>query len=171
MFWSVLRAWMSGEKAVILDVPLLIEGGLHHWVGMVVVVYWYVRYYLFFPFLPINHMSSKSSQELQLARLTSRDKLPLTAAQDRLAAQLPLSSKVEHADYVIDNSGTLKDLELHVSDLVKRIHGSAGSWWWNWRLSWWIPPAGMLAAVVCLLRRRMGWRGKRRTGSVLKKNT
>ena len=40
MFWSILRCWWRGERVCILDVPLLIEGGLWKWVGKVVVVYW-----------------------------------------------------------------------------------------------------------------------------------
>ena len=40
MFWSVLRHWWRGERMCVLDVPLLIEGGLWKWVGKVVVVYW-----------------------------------------------------------------------------------------------------------------------------------
>ena len=44
MFWSVLRHWWRGERVCVLDVPLLIEGGLWKWVGKVVVVYWCVRH-------------------------------------------------------------------------------------------------------------------------------
>ena len=40
MFWSVLRYWWRGERICVLDVPLLIEGGLWKWVGKVLVVYW-----------------------------------------------------------------------------------------------------------------------------------
>lgn len=43
MFWSILRCWWRGERVCVLDVPLLIEGGLWKWVGKVVVVYWCVQ--------------------------------------------------------------------------------------------------------------------------------
>jgi dephospho-CoA kinase len=39
MAWRVLRLWLEGHWACILDVPLLIEAGLDKWVGEVVVVY------------------------------------------------------------------------------------------------------------------------------------
>lgn len=39
MFMAVLKAWLSGEWCVVLDVPLLIEANLWKWVGEVVVVY------------------------------------------------------------------------------------------------------------------------------------
>ncbi|KAJ7749305.1 CoaE-domain-containing protein [Mycena maculata] len=39
MLWGVLKHWILGSKYCIVDVPLLIEGGLWKWVGTVVVVY------------------------------------------------------------------------------------------------------------------------------------
>ena len=41
MLWQVLGYWIKGHKYCVMDVPLLIEGGLWRWVGGVVVVYWY----------------------------------------------------------------------------------------------------------------------------------
>ena len=41
MLWQVLGYWIRGYKYCVVDVPLLIEGGLWKWVGSVVVVYWY----------------------------------------------------------------------------------------------------------------------------------
>lgn len=38
--WNVFKCWIKGDKYCVLDVPLLIEGGLWKWVGKVVVVYW-----------------------------------------------------------------------------------------------------------------------------------
>jgi dephospho-CoA kinase len=35
----VVGAWLSGEWAVVVDVPLLIEAGLWRWVGDIVVVF------------------------------------------------------------------------------------------------------------------------------------
>ena len=40
MAWAVVKYWWRGEKVCVLDVPLLIEGGLWQWVGRVVLVYW-----------------------------------------------------------------------------------------------------------------------------------
>ena len=42
ILWGVFKAWLRGEKMVVVDVPLLIEGGLWKWMGRVIVVYWYV---------------------------------------------------------------------------------------------------------------------------------
>lgn len=40
MLWQMLGYWIKGYKYCVMDVPLLIEGGLWQWVGLVVVVYW-----------------------------------------------------------------------------------------------------------------------------------
>lgn len=42
MFWAVVRCWAKGNRVCVLDVPLLVEGGMWKWVGKTVVVYWYV---------------------------------------------------------------------------------------------------------------------------------
>jgi dephospho-CoA kinase len=47
MFWQVIRYWISGERCCVLDVPLLVEGGLWKLVGEIVVVYWCVHTTLF----------------------------------------------------------------------------------------------------------------------------
>ena len=44
MLWKVMGCWIRGERCCVLDVPLLVEGGLWRWVGQVAVVYWYVYY-------------------------------------------------------------------------------------------------------------------------------
>ena len=40
LFWQTMRYWIRGYKYCVLDVPLLIEGGIWQWIGLVVVVYW-----------------------------------------------------------------------------------------------------------------------------------
>ncbi|KAI0780541.1 CoaE-domain-containing protein [Trametes elegans] len=134
MVWSVLRCWWRGERVCVLDVPLLIEGGLWKWVGKVVVVY--------------------CSAEIQLQRLMKRDSSSREDASSRLNAQLPIAEKVKYADVVVDNSGSLQDLERQVDQLVQRLLKEAG---WSWRLSWLCPPWGVASAVWTL-----AWRALRR---------
>ncbi|KAH9900964.1 CoaE-domain-containing protein [Cubamyces lactineus] len=145
MFWEVLRCWWRGERVCVLDVPLLIEGGLWKWVGKVVVVY--------------------CSAELQLQRLMKRDNSTREEASSRLNAQLPISEKVQYADLVIDNSGSLQDLERQVDQLVQRLEEDVG---WAWRLSWLFPPWGVASAVWTLswraLRRRSKAGAKKKSG-------
>jgi len=69
-----------------------------------------------------------------------------------MAAQMPMSDKLNYATTVIDNSGTLSDLEVQVDRAVakwKRQQGGSSGWWW--RLCWLVPPVGITAGWVCLL--------------------
>ncbi|KAH9945779.1 CoaE-domain-containing protein [Epithele typhae] len=135
MVWEVLRCWVRGERVCVLDVPLLVEGGLWKWVAKVVVVY--------------------CSPEIQLQRLMKRDGSAREDATARLNAQLPIAEKVQYADVVIDNSGTPKELEQQVEQLVQRMYDGAG---WTWRLTWLCPPLGVAAACWTI-----GWRALRRS--------
>ncbi|OAX38013.1 CoaE-domain-containing protein [Rhizopogon vinicolor AM-OR11-026] len=127
IFWSVFHCWFRGEKLCVVDVPLLIEGGLWKWMGKVVVVY--------------------CSAEIQLQRLMSRDKSSFEDASARLNSQLPIAQKVEYADIVVDNSGSLQDLEQQVHSCVGKLERTAG---WSWRLSWLFPPFTLISALWTL---------------------
>jgi len=135
MVWEVIKCWLKGEKMCVVDVPLLIETGSWKMVGKVVVVY--------------------LSKELQLQRLMKRDNSTLTAALSQLNSQLPLASKLDYADHVIDNSGSLHDLEMQVNTLVQRFHREAG---WSWRLAWLVPPVGIVMGLW-----RLAWRAVKRS--------
>lgn len=78
----------SGVKAVVLDIPLLIEVGWQHMADTVWVVY--------------------VDRETQLRRLVERDKLNREDAIARIHSQMCLDDKVKYADVLIDNS---KDLD------------------------------------------------------------
>ena len=81
----------------------------------------------------------------------NRDSSSREDALARLGSQLPISEKVIYADIVIDNSGSKFELEDHVKGLIKGLELRAG---WTWRLSWLLPPLGLLAAALTLLWRR-----------------
>lgn len=134
MFWGVLKCWWKGERVCILDVPLLIEGGLWKWVGAVAVVY--------------------CSAEIQLQRLMARDKSLREDAVARVNAQLPIAEKVAYADHVIDNSGGQHELEEQVNALVLKLRKEAG---WTAVISWLVPPVGLFSAVSTLAWRAV-WR-------------
>ena len=54
---------------------------------------------------------------IQMRRLQERDKLSEKEAQQRISAQWPQADKVQKADFVIDNSGTLAQTCDHVTAL------------------------------------------------------
>ncbi|GAA6006835.1 hypothetical protein JCM11491_003199 [Sporobolomyces phaffii] len=128
--WELLKNWLRGEKVCVVDAPLLIEAGLWRFCGAIVVVY--------------------CSEILQVQRLRARNNLSLSDAQARLAAQHALSSKLDYADFVIDNSGPLPDLQAQVDRVLAKLDQRAG---WSWIVSWLIPPFGIARALL-----RIGWR-------------
>jgi len=132
MIRRVAKCWLSGEKICVVDVPLLIEAGLWRLVGKIVVVY--------------------CSKEIQLQRLMKRDGCSREAALSRLNAQLPLAEKLDYADHVVDNSGSVQDLGQQVNVLLGRLTKEVG---WTWRLSWWIPPLGLIFGFLKLVWRRI----------------
>lgn len=93
-----------------------------------------------------------------------RDNSTESAALARLNSQLPLASKLEYSDHVIDNSGSLTDLEEQVSALVLRFNKDAG---WTWVLNWLLPPVGIVMGIWRLsykMIRRRRRRGVRNSG-------
>ena len=84
----------AGERAVILDIPLLIECGWHQKVDEV----WLVV-------LPV---------EKQIMRTMKRSGMTAEAVQARIAVQMPLDEKKKYATLVIDNSGAWEETEKQV---------------------------------------------------------
>jgi dephospho-CoA kinase len=79
-------------------IPLLIEGGRRHEYDRVLVV--------------------DADEEDQIKRLTARDRSSLEQAKQILAAQVSREERLDAADDVIVNSGTLQDLY----ELVQTLH-------------------------------------------------
>lgn len=86
---------------VVLSSPLLLEAKQHSFVDHVVVV--------------------DVTEELQIARTTLRDSNSVELVQKIMAAQLPRTERISRADEVIDNSGTLTDLEAQADALHRRM--------------------------------------------------
>ena len=74
-------------EVIILDVPLLIESGMHASMAEVVLVY--------------------TPQAVQLRRLMERDGLNEADARARIDSQMPIEGKRAHASILIDNSADL----------------------------------------------------------------
>ncbi len=82
------------QTLVVVDVPLLIETGMHAEFDMVIVVY--------------------VSEETQIRRVMERDGLTKTKARKMIALQMPLKAKLKFADIVITNEGTREATEKQV---------------------------------------------------------
>ncbi len=87
----------QGQRLVVYEAPLLFEAGAEGRVDAVLVI--------------------TASERQQVRRLMDRDEIGEPAARARIAAQMPLAEKVRRADYVIDNSGTLAQVEAEVKAL------------------------------------------------------
>jgi dephospho-CoA kinase len=97
-------------EVLLVDVPLLLEVGLAKRFDKIVVVY--------------------VSESVQINRLLQRDGISEEEAKQALKVQMALSKKVEQADYVIDNSGTLEETQAQVrkvwEELIKWARNERG---------------------------------------------
>ncbi len=96
---------LDSDRVVVLVNPLLIEMGTHRDCDLVVVI--------------------SATPETQVARSVARG-MDEDDARARLAAQLPLEERARHADVLLDNEGTLEDLQAQVDELWPRL-ASIGS--------------------------------------------
>jgi len=100
----------QGHKVVLIDIPLLYEAGRADEYDFVILVH-----------VPVD---------LQRKRLSDRNtELSEIEIERRLSAQLPIDTKAERADFVIDNSGTIEKTRAQVEEIwhilcyvAERIH-------------------------------------------------
>jgi dephospho-CoA kinase len=93
------------DSVVVFDVPLLIESGFHRVVDVVVVV--------------------TAPEALQMERVRTRG-MTEESARARLQAQADPADREAAADLIIENAGTLEDLERRVDEVWAelRLRGS-----------------------------------------------
>ena len=91
----------AGYPVVIYEVPLLFEGKLQEWLRPVILV--------------------ACNLETQTARLQKRDHLARADAEKHIAAQMSLTEKRRLADYVIENNGSLADLERQTRQILEKL--------------------------------------------------
>ena len=93
-------------RGVVLDVPLLIESGLHKRCDSVILV--------------------TANIETRYARIMKRDGLSRREARARIAAQMPQWKKKRYADYIIENDTTEAELHLRVDELIGTLQKKCG---------------------------------------------
>lgn len=111
---SLLRAQIEAaqqdlpaDTVLVVEIPLLYEGGLETWFDQVVVV--------------------TASEAVQRERLQHRNGLEPVEISRRLAAQWPLDRKIARADIVLTNDGSQRQLEAAVKKLWQRLNQSRKS--------------------------------------------
>jgi dephospho-CoA kinase len=91
----------SNAPYVVYDAPLLVEVGAHKGLDALIVV--------------------AADEANQVARALARGGMPEAETRRRIAAQFPLARKIEVADYVIHNDGSLADLERRAREVHAQI--------------------------------------------------
>ncbi|KAK4196528.1 dephospho-CoA kinase-domain-containing protein [Triangularia verruculosa] len=138
MFWAVVREYVKGKRAVVLDVPLLFESRLDRFVGTVMVV-------------------GVRDEEVQLERLMRRDgHLSREDAENRVRSQGGVMKKVERAEFMggvtVWNDGDKEDLERELRRVMGEVERMSPRWW-GWVL-WVCPPLALVVGGWGLWRNR-----------------
>lgn len=89
----------DGHPVVIMDIPLLFESKLQHFVEKILVV--------------------SVTEENQLRRLMERNELSEADARARISSQLPISVKEEGADAVIYNNESLEETQQQLEAILR----------------------------------------------------
>ncbi|MFF3101504.1 dephospho-CoA kinase [Viridibacillus arvi] len=88
----------NGAKDIVMDIPLLFESRLQHFVEKILVV--------------------SVTEETQLKRLMERNNLSEKDAKARISSQLPLSEKEKGADAVIYNNKSLESTREQLQKIL-----------------------------------------------------
>ena len=104
MYNFIAQAKVENAPIAVVDIPLLIEKEWHNKVDKVWVVY--------------------TPLEVQVQRLISRENYTDQEVQERIQSQLPLEDKLEFADFVIDNSGSLEQTKEIVNKAWTELKNS-----------------------------------------------
>ncbi len=92
----------ENAPVVIIEAALIVEkGGLKDLIDGLIVV--------------------TADEESQMKRLIERSGYSVEEALSRIKSQMPPSEKVKHADYVIENSGTLENAHIQVKALWEKF--------------------------------------------------
>jgi dephospho-CoA kinase len=67
-----------------------------------------------------------ADEDVRVKRMKARGVLDDQDVRDRMAAQLPRSEKIENADWVIDNSGTMDELRAEAEKIWREIREAIG---------------------------------------------
>ena len=93
-------AYVAEGKHVIMDIPLLFESKLQHYVDRILVV--------------------AVSSDVQLARLMERNSFSEEEARARIGSQIPIAEKIAGADAVLYNDGTLDETKAQLQGVLTK---------------------------------------------------
>ncbi len=156
LFKAVLGAYLRGHWAVVLDVPLLFEGGLDRFCGVTAVV-------------------AVRDPEVQLRRLMARDPhLTRADAENRVRSQGDVREKAarcaargEGRGVVLWNDGSREELAAALDEAMAKIKARSPAWW-SWALLGCPPLAVFVAAYRIWQNTRLNkaWHESKRTSKL-----
>lgn len=91
----------QSEDIFFMDIPLLVELDYLDWFDAIWLVY--------------------VDEDKQVQRLMERNGFNQAQAQQRIAAQMPLLEKKKYATLILDNNGSLEDLQQQVRQALKNL--------------------------------------------------
>jgi dephospho-CoA kinase len=101
------EARQRGDRLVVQDIPLLFERGIVDQFDRIVLV--------------------DAPRPIRLERLMRERGLSETDAMDMITAQMPAELKRARADYIIENVGTVRELEERVSEVWQALEREANA--------------------------------------------
>lgn len=107
LFAESTEEFRDTDAVVVFSAPLLVETGMHTAFEVLIVV--------------------SAPVETQVDRLLRDRGMSEPAIRGRIAAQLPLEEKAEVADILIDNEGTLEELEGQVERVWTELRARAAA--------------------------------------------
>lgn len=94
------RIFETQEKPYFIDIPLFFEK-MHYPISKSLVVY--------------------TPKEIQIQRLMKRDDISEEEAKVKISNQMDIENKKKLADFIVDNSSNLKNLQNEVERIIKEI--------------------------------------------------
>jgi dephospho-CoA kinase len=104
MFAEGCEEYRDSDRVVVFSAPLLVETGMHTAFDLLIVV--------------------SAPVATQIERLMRDRGMAERDIQARIAVQLPLEAKAEVADILVDNEGTLEELERRVEQVWRDLAGA-----------------------------------------------
>ena len=92
------------EIKIVVDVPLLFEAKVEKLFDRIIVV--------------------KANKKTQIGRILKKKKYSKKEIENIIKSQMPLKEKIKRADFVVDNSKTLKNTQRQIENIFKRMYVS-----------------------------------------------
>jgi len=98
---SIIDNISKSYNFIAIDAPVLIEAGMAYICDYIIGVF--------------------ADEQTKIKRIIKRDSLSKNEAQSRISSQMPEHELKKNIDYIIENNGTLKELEKCVYDIMHNL--------------------------------------------------